>query len=582
MDTVNIKINGVSYSVAAGSTILQAAHSVGINIPTLCYLKDINEIGACRMCLVEVKGARGMAAACVQPVNEGMEIITNSEKIMNSRKTNLELLLSTHKQDCLSCSRSGDCELQRLCREYDVYSSRFTGEKEDYVPDGSAPHMIRDNSKCVLCRRCVAACRANQAVGVIEACERGFHTHIGCAFEAPLGDSPCVNCGQCITVCPTGALQEKDDTYKVWAALRDESKYVVVQSAPSVRATLGECFGMPIGTNVEGKMVAAMRRLGFNKVFDTDTAADFTIMEEATEFVSRVKNGGALPLITSCSPGWVKYCETYFPDFIPNLSSCKSPQQMFGALTKTYFAEKNGLDPKDIVVVSVMPCTAKKFEVGRDDMSAAGNGIPDVDVAITTRELAKMIQKAGLDFVNLPDETFDSPLGESTGASVIFGATGGVMEAALRTAVKLVTGLEPAQVDFTNVRGTAGIKEATYEVGGVTVRACIASGLKNCEAVLKSVQSGEKQYEIIEFMACPGGCVNGGGQPTQPAQVRNFTDLKALRASALYEQDKNMPLRKSHESPVVKQVYAEYLGEPNSEKAHHILHTSYVKREKKY
>lgn len=582
MDTVNIKINGVSYDVAAGSTILEAAHSVGISIPTLCYLKEINEIGACRMCLVEVKGARSMAAACVQPVNEGMEITTNSEKIMKSRKTNLELLLSTHNQDCLSCSRSGSCELQRLCREYDVYSSRFGGAKEQYWPDGSAPHMIRDNSKCVLCRRCVAACRANQAVGVIEACERGFQTHIGCAFEASLGNSPCINCGQCITVCPTGALQEKDDTYKVWAALRDETKHVVVQPAPSIRATLGECFGLPIGTNVEGKMVAALRRLGFDKVFDTDTAADFTIMEEATEFVERVTKGGALPLITSCSPGWVKYCETYFPDFIPNLSSCKSPQQMFGALTKTYYADANGINPKDIVVVSVMPCTAKKFEVGRDDMSAAGNGIADVDISITTRELAKMIDKAGIQFNALPDEAFDPALGESTGASVIFGATGGVMEAALRTAVKLVTGNEPESVDFAELRGTAGIKEATYEVGGVTVHACVASGLKNCETVLKSIQSGEKKYDFIEFMACPGGCVNGGGQPTQPASVRNFTDLKALRAGALYGQDKNMPLRKSHENPVLKKVYTEYLGEPGAEKAHHILHTSYVKREKKY
>lgn len=582
MSTVNIKINGMSYEVAAGSTILEAAHSVGINIPTLCYLKEINEIGACRICLVEVKGARGLMAACVQPVSEGMEITTNSPKIMKNRKMNLELIMSNHNENCPSCARNGSCELQTLCREYGVEASRFAGEKTFMEVDYSAAHMIRDNTKCILCRRCVAACRENQAVGVIGANDRGFATHIGCAFEAPLGESPCVNCGQCITVCPTGALHEKDDTGKVWDAIFDDSKHVVVQTAPSVRATLGECFGMPIGTNVEGKMAAALRRLGFDKVFDTDYGADVTIMEEATEFVGRVKNGGVLPMITSCSPGWVKYCETYFPEFIPNISSCKSPQQMFGAITKTYYAEKNGIDPKDIVVVSVMPCTAKKFEVDRDDMEAAGNGIKDVDIAITTRELGRMIDKAGIMFTQLPDEKFDDPLGGSTGAAVIFGATGGVMEAALRTAVKMVTGEEASSVEFQEVRGTAGIKEATYDVGGLKVRACVASGLKNVEAVLKSVRSGEKQYDFMEFMCCPGGCVNGGGQPTQPASVRNFTDLKTLRAAALYDQDRNMELRRSHDNPFVKKLYAEYLGEPNSEKAHHILHTSYVKRDKNY
>ena len=442
--------------------------------------------------------------------------------------------------------------------------------------------MIRDNNKCILCRRCVAACRANQAVGVIGPAERGFSTHIACAFEAPLGESPCVSCGQCITVCPTGALTERDDTDKVWAALNDPSKHVVVQPAPSIRATLGECFGMPIGTNVEGKMVAALRRLGFDKVFDTDTGADFTIMEEATEFVERVKNGGVLPLITSCSPGWVKFCETYYPDMIPNLSSCKSPQQMFGALTKTYYAQKMGLDARDIVCVSVMPCTAKKFEIGRDDQSAAGEGIPDVDISITTRELARMIERAGIRFDLLPDEEFDPALGESTGASVIFGATGGVMEAALRTAVELVTGESAPNVDYEAVRGTDGIKEATYEVGGLKLNVCVASGLSNCDAVLKAVQSGEKHYDFIEFMACPGGCVNGGGQPTQPASVRNFTDLKALRAKALYSEDEAKAVRKSHENALMKKIYAEYLGEPGGEKAHHILHTTYQKRDKLY
>ena len=582
METVQIKINNVSYEVAAGSTILEAAHSVGVEIPTLCYLKEINEIGACRICVVEVKGARSLVTACVYPVSDGMEIVTNSEKVQAARRTNLELLLSTHDQDCLSCVRSTDCELQKLCRDYGVDGKRFSGARETYAVDDSAPHMIRDNNKCILCRRCVAACRANQAVGVIGASERGFSTHIGCAFEAKLGDSPCVSCGQCITVCPTGALTEKDDTAKVWAALNDPEKHVVVQPAPSVRATLGECFGLPIGTNVEGKMVAALRRLGFDGVFDTDTAADFTIMEEATEFVHRVKNGGALPLITSCSPGWVKFCETYYPDMIPNLSSCKSPQQMFGALTKTYYAEKMGLDPRNIVCVSVMPCTAKKFEIGREDMSAAGEGIPDVDISITTRELGRMIERAGIRFAELPDEEFDPALGESTGAATIFGATGGVMEAALRTAVELVTGETLDKVDFHEVRGTQGIKEASYDVGGLHLNVCVASGLTNCDAVLKAVQSGEKHYDFIEFMACPGGCVNGGGQPTQPASVRNFTDLKALRAAALYGEDDAKAVRKSHENPLLKKVYAEYLGEPGGEKAHHILHTRYTAREKLY
>ncbi|MEG1873008.1 MAG: [Fe-Fe] hydrogenase large subunit C-terminal domain-containing protein, partial [Ruthenibacterium sp.] len=383
MDTVKIKIDGTEYEVAAGSTILEAAHSVGIDIPTLCYLKEINAIGACRICVVEVKGARSLVTACVYPVNEGMEVLTNTAKVQQSRRTNLELILSTHDQNCLSCVRSTDCELQKLCRDYGVNGMRFIGAKPRYTIDASAPHMVRDNNKCVLCRRCVAACSANQLVGVIGAQERGFETHIGCAFEATLGDSPCVSCGQCITVCPTGALTEKDDTSKVWDALQDSSKHVVVHTAPSVRATLGEAFGMPIGTNVEGKMAAALRRLGFAGVFDTDTAADFTIMEEATEFVQRVKTGGKLPMITSCSPGWIKFCETYYPEFIPNLSSCKSPQGMFGALTKTYYAEKMGLNPADIVVVSVMPCTAKKFEIGRDDMCAAGKGIPDNDLSIT-------------------------------------------------------------------------------------------------------------------------------------------------------------------------------------------------------
>lgn len=579
MDKVNIKINGMPVSVPKNYTILQAARECGIDIPTLCYLKDINEIGACRICIVEVKGARSLVTACVYPVNEGMEVFTNTPKVRAARKMNLELILSTHDKKCLSCVRSGDCELQRLCREYGVEDEgRFAGENTHYEIDDSAAHMYRDNNKCILCRRCVAACKANQSVAVIGPNERGQATHIGCAFDIPLGETNCVSCGQCIVVCPTGAISEKDQTDEVWAALADPTKHVVVQTAPSVRATLGEAFGMPIGTNVEGKMAAALRRLGFDKVFDTDFAADLTIMEEANEFVERVQNGGKLPIITSCSPGWVKYCEHFFPDFIENLSSCKSPQQMFGAITKTYYAEKMGIDPKDIFSVSIMPCTAKKFEVGREDQSAAG--VPDVDVALTTRELARMIKRAGLIFENLPDEGFDAPLGESTGAGVIFGATGGVMEAALRTAVETLTGEELPKVEFHEVRGTDGIKEAVYEVAGMEVKAAVCSGLANAKELLTRVRNGEANYHIIEVMACPGGCVNGGGQPTQPASVRNFVDLKAIRAKTLYDIDANMPLRKSHDNPAIKEVYENFLGKPGSHKAHEILHTSYVKRPK--
>lgn len=579
MDMVNIKINNIPMTVPADYTVLQAARDAGIEIPTLCYLKEINEIGACRICMVEVKGAKSLVTACVYPVNEGMEVFTNTPRVRQSRKTTLELILSTHNKKCLSCVRNGSCELQKLCNDYGVEDeNRFFGANNTYPIDNSAVHMYRDNSKCILCRRCVAACRANQDVGVIGANERGFSTHIGCAFDLNLSEVACVSCGQCITVCPTGALAEKDNTEEVWAAINDPTKHVLVQTAPSIRATLGECFNMPIGTDVEGKMVAAIRRLGVDGVFDTDFAADFTIVEEANEFIERVKTGGVLPMITSCSPGWVKYCEHYYPEFIPNLSTCKSPQQMFGALAKTWYAQKNNIDPKDIVVVAVMPCTAKKFEIGRDGQSAAG--VPDVDIAITTRELARMINRAGLRFAALPDEEFDSPLGESTGAAVIFGATGGVMEAALRTAVETLGGEELKKVEFEDVRGTDGIKKAQYDVAGMTVKVAVASGLSNAKKVLEMVKNGEEEFHFIEFMACPGGCVNGGGQPQQPASVRNFTDLKGLRAKALYSNDEKKELRKSHENPVLKKIYEEYLGEVGGHKAHEILHTYYTERKK--
>lgn len=578
MEMVNIKINNMPLSVPKGISILEAARTAGIEIPTLCYLKKINEIGACRICMVEVKGARSLVTACVYPVNEGMEIFTNTERVRKSRKTTLELILSTHDRKCLSCIRSGTCELQQLCKEFGVDDEgRFDGANPVHEYDDSAIHMIRDNGKCILCRRCVAACQA-QHISVIGANARGFDTHIGSAFEKPLDSVACVSCGQCIVNCPTGAIYEKDDTAKVLEAINDPEKFVVVHTAPSIRVTLGECFGMHIGTNVQGKMVAALRRLGFDKVFDTDFGADLTIVEEANEFLGRVQNGGVLPMITSCSPGWIKYCEHYYPDMLDHLSSCKSPQQMSGAIIKTWYAEKMGIDPKDIVVVGIMPCTAKKFETKRDDQSASG--YPDVDYSLTTRELGRMIESAGIFFKHLPDEEFDNPLGDSTGAAVIFGATGGVMEAALRTAVEKLSGEELKSLDFTEVRGTEGIKEASYTVNGMEIKVCVVSGLANANTIMEKVKNGTADYHFIEIMGCPGGCVNGGGQPIQHAVVRNFVDLRARRAAALYEADKDMPLRKSHESEAVKRLYAEFLGEPGSHKAHEVLHTSYVARPK--
>ena len=574
---VNMKINGMSLSVPKEMTILEAARTANIEIPTLCYLKEINQIGACRICVVEVKGARTLVAACTYPVAEGMEVWTNTEKVQKSRRMTLELILSNHQRHCLSCIRSGNCELQRLCWLFGVDDEHtYDGYNPEYDFDDSAMHMVRNNNKCILCRRCEAACARLQNVGVIGPNDRGFDTHIGCAFDQNLDDVACVSCGQCIVVCPTGAIHEKDQTQKVWDALNDPEKHVIVQTAPSIRATIGEAFGMPIGTDATGKMVAALRRLGFDGVYDTDFAADMTIMEEAHELLERVKNGGTLPLITSCSPGWVSFCEHYYPEFIPNLSTCKSPQQMFGAIAKTWYAKKHNIDPKNLFVVGVMPCTAKKFEVNREDENAAG--VPDCDVALTTREISRMMKRAGLDFANLPDEEFDAPLGESTGAATIFGATGGVMEAALRTAVYWLTGDDASPVDFTEVRGMEGIKEATYKVGDLEVNVAIASGLGNADKLLKRVKKGEKKYHFIEIMGCPGGCINGGGQPVQPAHIRNFTDLRALRAAVLYNQDESNQLRKSHENPMVKMLYNEWFEGPGSPKAHQALHTSYKVR----
>ena len=586
MNMINFKIDGVPVSVPAGTTILEAAKSVGIRIPTLCYMKDVNEIGACRMCLVET-GGRAPAAACVMPVEAlprnratgEINVKTNTPLLRSIRKTNLELLLSNHDKKCLSCPRNTNCELQQLCREYGVEDeNRFAGSMTKAVVDTSSLAIVRNNAKCILCRRCSAVCEKVQKVGVIGPIMRGMATQISTPWGMALADTGCINCGQCVAACPTGALSEKDDTDKVWAALADPTKHVVVQSAPAVRAALGEEFGLPIGTSVTGKLAASLRRLGFDKVFDTDFAADLTIMEEATELVGRVKDGGVLPMITSCSPGWIKFCETYYPEFIPNLSSCKSPHEMEGAVIKSYYAEKAGIDPASIVVVSVMPCTAKKYEAARPELGH--DGLADVDVVITTRELARMIKQAGIDFTRLPDEQFDEMLGDYSGAAVIFGVTGGVMEAALRTAYEVITGDKLAKLEFTDVRGFEGVKEASYNLNGLELKVAVANSTGAASQLLDAVKAGEKSYTFIEIMGCPGGCVNGGGQPIVSPTVREDVDVKGLRAKALYDEDAALSVRKSHELPAITKLYDEYFGKPNSHKAHELLHTTYTARKK--
>lgn len=565
---VNLKINNIPVSVPEGTTILEAARLAHIEIPTLCYLKDVACVGSCRMCLVEATGARGLVAACVYPVAEGMEVQTNTPKCRNSRKMSLELILSKHKKACLACDRNQNCELQRLTLEYNADVNRFESDPLGKPVDYSTPYVVRDADKCINCNRCVAACQ-KQHVGAIGPIGRGYNVHVGSAFEMPLSESVCVGCGQCIVACPVGALKENTTVGEVWDAIADPQKKVVFFTAPSVRATLGEAFGLPVGTNVEGKMVAAIRRLGNVDVFNMDVTADLTIMEEASELIDRIKTGKPMPMFTSCCPGWIKFVEQKYPEMIPNLSTCKSPQQMFGALLKSYWCEKNRIDPKDLYVVSVIPCTAKKYECNREEM------YDDVDAAITTRELARMIKTAGINFTDLPDEAFDDPFATATGGGAIFGATGGVMEAALRTAAHMLDGNFEV-IDFPEVRGTSPIKEATYSVAGVTVRVAVASGLANAATIIEQIKSGEKHYDFVEIMACPGGCVNGGGQPTLPDSIRNSSlNIKEARAQALYTADAQNEYRRSDDSPVMTTVYEEYFEAPNSHKAHEILHTSY-------
>ena len=575
---INLTINNMPVEVEDGSTVLQAAEKLGINIPTLCHRNlecfDIeSRTGSCRVCVVEIEGRPNLAPSCCTPATEGMKVITSSMRVINARRTMLDLILSDHPKDCLTCDKSGNCQLQDLAATLNLHKVKYAGEMSKYNIDLANESIVRDLDKCIMCRRCEHACNEVQTVGVLSGVGRGFEAVVGPADLRPLAESKCVFCGQCVSACPVGALTTVNNNYKVWQALNDKSKTVVVQTAPAVRVAIGEEFDMEPGSIATGKMVSALKMMGFDKVFDTDFSADLTIMEETTEFIQRLKKGENLPILTSCCPGWVKFFEHQFPDLLHIPSSCKSPQQMFGAIAKTYYAEKIGVKPEDMIVVSVMPCIAKKYESARDEFNSSG--ARDVDIVISTRELAEMIKEAGIVFETLPDDKYDNPLGESTGAAVIFGATGGVLEAALRTAADWVTGEDLKEIDFKAVRGLKGIKEATVKVGDVEVNAAIASGLGNARILLEKIRSGEANYHIIEVMACPGGCLNGGGQP----YIKGDETVLQKRLEAIYTDDQNATIRKSHDNPYIKKLYEDFLGEPGSEKSHKLLHTHYTKRE---
>ena len=575
---VNLVIDGKEISVKEGTTILQAALQNGIDIPTLCFLKEINEVGDCRMCIVEVEGRKGFATSCIQKVEEGMVVKTHSHAVVEARKIILDLILSNHHRDCLTCSRNGNCELQELAAKFNVQVVEFEGERTKHKVDDKSPSIVRDFNKCILCRRCVATCKYVQKIGAIDCINRGFDSCISTTYDHSLNDVDCTFCGQCIESCPTGALKEKENIQDVWKKLRDEDAFVVVQTAPAVRVALGEEFGMPIGTNVAGKMITALKSIGFDRVFDTNTGADLTIMEEANEFIERIQNDGVLPMITSCSPGWVRFAEKNFPENLDHLSSCKSPHQMFGAIIKSYFADKYNIDREKICVVSVMPCIAKKYECSRDEMEV--DGVRDVDYVITTRELARMIKQANIDFCELEDGKFDEPMGEASGAGAIFGTTGGVMEAAIRTAVDTLEGKSMDKLEYTQVRGEKGIKEATLKVAGKDIKVAVASGLANARKIMEQIKDGKCDYHFVEIMACPGGCIMGGGQPIKSSKIRSTVDVAKLRRDALYSIDEKSVVRKSHENPFMIKLYKEFLEKPGSHKAHKYLHTTYTKKEK--
>lgn len=569
MTMVNLTINGKQIQAEQGATILEAARAAGVYIPTLCYHPELRPEGACRLCMVEASGARTLVASCVYPVSEGMVVKTNTEKVREARKTVVELLLANHPKDCLCCQKSGDCELQKIAADLGLRKIRFEGgETKAHTIDCSNPSLVRDQEKCILCGRCIRICRDVQGMNVYSFAGRGFNTIVSTAFEHDLKDAACTYCGQCASVCPTGAIVEKDDTDQVWRAINDEDKVVIVQTAPSVRVALGEELGIPAGSIVTGKMVAALRSLGFDKVFDTNFSADLTIMEEGHEFLDRLQNGGVLPMITSCSPGWVNMIELKYPELLPHLSTAKSPQQMFGAVAKTYYAEKAGIDPAKIVSVSVMPCTAKKAEAQREEM--CDSGYRDVDIVITTRELGRMIREAGIDFASLPEENFDSPLGIGTGAGAIFGNTGGVMEAALRTVADVVSGEDLPKLEYEEVRGMEETREATVTVAGKEIKVAVVNTLGSARKMLERIKAGTADYQFIEVMACPGGCIGGGGQP-----VPVNREIRQKRREALFDCDRMNELRKSHENPEIKALYDNWLGKPLGEKAHHLLHTHY-------